>query len=127
MGNRSLFKYNDGLSHINYSHPEFQPIFAEEDARLDDAKTKCGGTKASKACIFDYLATGDIKLAESSGDTAKESSKNLKIVGKYFFHRVNFCTKFLCLLTVFIGTFNEFKTLTIIHVFVLHAYALFQD
>nr|XP_022296650.1 mucin-like protein [Crassostrea virginica] len=80
VGNRSLFKYNDGLSHINFSHPEFQPIFAEEDARLDDAKTKCGGTKASKACIFDYLATGDIKLAESSGDTAKESSKNLKIV-----------------------------------------------
>ena len=84
MGNRSLFKYNDGLSHINFSHPEFQPIFAEEDARLNDAKKKCGGTKASKACIFDYLATGDINLAESSGDTAKESSKNLKIVGKYF-------------------------------------------
>ena len=126
MGNRSLFKYNDGLSHINFSHPEFQPIFAEEDARLNDAKKKCGGMKATKACIFDYLATGDIKLAESSGDTATESSKNLKIVGKYSFLLVFFVQNFyvnLCSLTVLTGTFIDFKIKT--HVFELHVYPLF--
>ncbi|XP_062579175.1 uncharacterized protein LOC134241103 [Saccostrea cucullata] len=79
--NRSLFQYDDGLTFKNFSHPEFVPIFTDEvdNARKQEAEKKCG-PKPSQACIFDYLATGDISLAESSGNKAKESKSDLSII-----------------------------------------------
>uniref|UniRef100_A0A8W8N019 Fibrillin-1 n=1 Tax=Magallana gigas TaxID=29159 RepID=A0A8W8N019_MAGGI len=77
----SLFYYEKGLSYQNYTHPEFQPIFLDEVNRnkLDDAKTKCG-SNPSQACIFDYLATGDIALAESSGLEEASAHTDIKIL-----------------------------------------------
>uniref|UniRef100_A0A8W8N5D1 Fibrillin-1 n=1 Tax=Magallana gigas TaxID=29159 RepID=A0A8W8N5D1_MAGGI len=76
----SLFYYKKGLSYQNYTHPEFQPIFLDEidDNKLENAKTKCG-SNSSQACIFDYLATGDIALAESSGieEASAQSDKTI--------------------------------------------------
>ncbi|XP_052712057.1 uncharacterized protein LOC128186279 isoform X3 [Crassostrea angulata] len=77
----SLFYYEKGLSYQNYSHLEFQPLFLDEVDRikLDDAKTKCG-SNISQACIFDYLATGDIALAESSGLEEASAHTDIKIL-----------------------------------------------
>lgn len=49
--------------------------------KLEDAKTKCG-PNPSQACIFDYLATGDIALAESSGTEEASAQSDKQIVGK---------------------------------------------
>uniref|UniRef100_A0A8W8NC50 Fibrillin-1 n=1 Tax=Magallana gigas TaxID=29159 RepID=A0A8W8NC50_MAGGI len=77
----SLFYYEKGLSYQNYTHLEFQPLFLDEVDRnkLDDAKTKCG-SNPSQACIFDYLATGDIALAESSGLEEASAHTDIKIL-----------------------------------------------
>lgn len=40
---------------------------------------KCG-PNPSQACIFDYLATGDIALAESSGTSEASAQSDKKIV-----------------------------------------------
>lgn len=82
VNEHSLFYYEKGLSYQNYTHPEFQPIFLDEVDRnkLDDAKTKCG-SNPSQACIFDYLATGDIALAESSGLEEASAHTDIKILG----------------------------------------------
>ena len=77
-----MFKYDDGLSQDNFSHPDFIPIFADENKHLDNARVNCGGQRATKACIFDYLATGDTKLAKSSGRKAKESAINREVLGR---------------------------------------------
>lgn len=49
--------------------------------QLEDAKTKCG-PNPSQACIFDYLATGDIALAESSGTEEVSAQSDKIIVGR---------------------------------------------
>eukprot|EP00105_Crassostrea_gigas_P037421 XP_019921569.1 PREDICTED: fibrillin-1 isoform X2 [Crassostrea gigas] len=76
----SLFYYKKGLSYQNYTHPKFQPIFLDEvdKNKLENAKTKCG-SNSSQACIFDYLATGDIALALSSGieEASAQSDKTI--------------------------------------------------
>ena len=79
---KSLFHYDKGLSHLNFSHLDFEPIFLDEVAKetLENAKTKCGPLP-SQACIFDYLATGDIALAESSGTEDAAAQSDMKIIG----------------------------------------------
>lgn len=49
--------------------------------KLDDAKTKCG-SNPSQACIFDYLATGDIALAQSSGKEETSAQLDMQIIGQ---------------------------------------------
>uniref|UniRef100_A0A8W8N7V2 Fibrillin-1 n=1 Tax=Magallana gigas TaxID=29159 RepID=A0A8W8N7V2_MAGGI len=77
----SLFYYEKGLSYQNFSHPEFQPIFLDEvdKDKLDIAKEQCG-SNPSQACIFDYLATGDIALAQSSGKEEASAQLDMKII-----------------------------------------------
>ncbi|XP_052691021.1 uncharacterized protein LOC128168863 isoform X6 [Crassostrea angulata] len=77
----SLFYYEKGLSYQNFSHPEFQPIFLDEvdTDKLDIAKEQCG-SNPSQACIFDYLATGDIALAQSSGKEEASAQLDMKII-----------------------------------------------
>ncbi|XP_061188930.1 uncharacterized protein LOC133197100 [Saccostrea echinata] len=72
----SLFHYDTGLSHSNYSHPDFVPFFIDEveEEKVNEAKQVCGGNNAPKACIFDFLATGDTSLAKSSGADADSSA-----------------------------------------------------
>ncbi|XP_061188887.1 uncharacterized protein LOC133197060 [Saccostrea echinata] len=77
----SLFQYDESMTYRNFSHPDFVPIFTDEmDAdRLDDAKTKCG-PRPSSACISDYLATGDLNLALSSGKKEKSSKADIAVI-----------------------------------------------
>lgn len=83
MSEESLFYYEKGLSYQNFSHPEFQPIFLDEvdKDKLDIAKEQCG-SNPSQACIFDYLATGDIALAQSSGKEEASAQLDMKIIGQ---------------------------------------------
>ncbi|XP_065942268.1 uncharacterized protein [Magallana gigas] len=81
VSEESLFYYEKGLSYQNFSHPEFQPIFLDEvdKDKLDIAKEQCG-SNPSQACIFDYLATGDIALAQSSGKEEASAQLDMKII-----------------------------------------------
>ncbi|XP_055997522.1 uncharacterized protein LOC125648181 [Ostrea edulis] len=77
----TIFHYDDGLTYKNFSHPEFVPLFTDEvdKNRTKEAKEKCG-SNPSKACISDYLATGDIKLAESSGLKEQDSKSDVAVI-----------------------------------------------
>lgn len=82
MNENSLFYYEKGLSYQNFTHPEFQPIFLDEvDENKSENATKICGSNPSKACIFDYLATGDIALAESSGIEEASAQSDITIIG----------------------------------------------
>nr|XP_022292249.1 mucin-4-like isoform X6 [Crassostrea virginica] len=75
----SLFHYDIGYSHQEFSHPDFVPFFIDEfsEEKRNASIDACGGASASQACIFDFLATGDRALAASSGsEQATSDSEN---------------------------------------------------
>lgn len=84
----SLFHYDIGYSHRDFSHPDFVPFFIDEfseeirNASID----ACGGASASQACIFDFLATGDKALAESSGSEQATSESENAAAGEISFN-----------------------------------------
>lgn len=94
MKEKSLFIYDDGLTFRDFYHPEFVPLFLDEvdESRLNEAKAKCG-LSPSASCISDYLATGDIEVALSSGKSEETSDKNIAELGS-----VNFKLIFLYIL-----------------------------
>lgn len=57
-------------------------MFTDEvdKGRLNEAVQKCG-SNASKACIADYLATGDISLAKVSGEKEHDSKSDIETIG----------------------------------------------
>ncbi|VDI38553.1 Hypothetical predicted protein [Mytilus galloprovincialis] len=72
----SIFDYTDGKSWADYSHRDFVPIFIDEfdNSTLQLAYTVCGGKSDQyKACIFDYLATGDQSFAADTQTTNAEA------------------------------------------------------
>ncbi|CAG2228191.1 unnamed protein product [Mytilus edulis] len=72
----SIFYYTDGKSWADYSHQDFVPIFIDEfdNSTLQLAYTVCGGKSDQyKACIFDYLATGDQSFADDTQITNAEA------------------------------------------------------
>ncbi|XP_055997519.1 uncharacterized protein LOC125645547 isoform X2 [Ostrea edulis] len=77
----TLFHYDDGLTYRDFSHPEFVPLFTDEvdKNRIKEAKEKCG-SNPSNACVADYLATGDIKLAKSSGNKEQDSKSDVAVI-----------------------------------------------
>lgn len=79
----SHFHYDTGLSHANFTHPEFVPFYIDEQPqdKVNRSREVCGGASASQACIFDYLATGDESLAKSSGDDAETSARDTATLG----------------------------------------------
>ncbi|XP_062601606.1 uncharacterized protein LOC134263292 [Saccostrea cucullata] len=81
VNEQSLFQYEDGFTYKNFTHPEFVPLFTDEvdENRLKEAKQKCG-SDPSQACISDYLATGDIGLAETSGKKDKNSKSDVEVI-----------------------------------------------
>lgn len=83
----SYFHYDTGLSHANYTHPEFVPFYIDEQPqdKVNRSREVCGGASASQACIFDYLATGDESLAKSSGDDAATSASDTASLGNYMY------------------------------------------
>ena len=81
--NTSIFHYDTGLSHDNYTHPDFLPFFIDEfsEEKQNQSKRVCG---ESQACIFDFLATGDRTLAVASGNEQSTSESNTITLGKIF-------------------------------------------
>ena len=79
----SLFHYDIGYSHREFSHPDFVPFFIDEfsEEKQNASKIACGGASASQACIFDFLATGDKALAASSGSEQATSDSENAVVG----------------------------------------------
>ncbi|XP_063411483.1 uncharacterized protein LOC134694404 [Mytilus trossulus] len=72
----SIFYYTDGKSWADYSHQDFVPIFIDEfdNSTLQLAYSVCGGKSDQyKACIFDYLATGDQSFADDTQITNAEA------------------------------------------------------
>ncbi|XP_059152070.1 uncharacterized protein LOC131938174 [Physella acuta] len=67
----SVFSYKEGESTSSYQHPEFIPMFRDEadPAEVDKAKEICGD---NDACIFDFMATGDVAFAESTKEFSEE-------------------------------------------------------
>ncbi|XP_070175366.1 fibrillin-3-like [Littorina saxatilis] len=77
----SVMRYEPREGPHNYSHPEFVPLFLDEQPEeiRNLAKTKCGD---NLACQFDYFATGsnafamDSKIFQEDADKEKEALKN---------------------------------------------------
>ncbi|KAH9509815.1 hypothetical protein Btru_045273 [Bulinus truncatus] len=68
----SIFTYEAGERNINYQHPEFVPMFLDEQnpLTLTAAKAFCGALNTP--CIYDYIATGDANFAKSTNFTKNE-------------------------------------------------------
>lgn len=83
----SLFHYDIGYSHRDFSHPDFVPFFIDEfsEEKRNASIDACGGASASQACIFDFLATGDKALAESSGSEQATSESENAAAGEISF------------------------------------------
>lgn len=92
--NTSIFQYDTGLSHSDFHHPEFLPLFIDEfsEEKRNRSKVACGGSE-NQACIFDFLATGDKSLAMSSGSEASTSKLAAKTIGKL--HEIKIFKKLL--------------------------------
>ncbi|XP_076459739.1 uncharacterized protein LOC143292928 [Babylonia areolata] len=62
----TVLHYRDREGPANFSHPDFVPIFLDEmpESSLQAAKDYCGA--GSKACIYDYFATGSAAIASDS-------------------------------------------------------------
>ncbi|WAR06378.1 FBN1-like protein [Mya arenaria] len=64
----SIFKYDEGITHSDFSHPEFTPQFLEKanQTMVQEANTTCNG---NIQCMFDFVFTGDRQLALQTGST----------------------------------------------------------
>ena len=81
----SVMKYSTRESVSDYSFPEFKPMFLDQadPAVKKEAIKVCGGVK-NIACVFDYIATGNKELAESTKSTQDENDKIRDEIGNYF-------------------------------------------
>ena len=61
------------------------PFYIDEQPQdaVNRSREACGGASASQACIFDYLATGDKALADSSGNNAESSDSDRENLGRH--------------------------------------------
>jgi hypothetical protein len=62
------------------------PLFIDEfpEEKVNQSREVCGGANATQACIFDFLATEDRSLAQSSGSEAEASAADTASLGKNF-------------------------------------------
>lgn len=80
----SVMRYEPREGPHNYSHPEFVPLFLDEQPEeiRNLAKTKCGD---NLACQFDYFATGsnafamDSKIFQEDADKEKEALSEYRV------------------------------------------------
>lgn len=82
----SIFAYPDGLTATDYSHPDFVPIFIDAfDVNMTQkAEHICGGSSDQyKACIYDYLVTGDEEFATETKLTNTQNEEDRTSLGLY--------------------------------------------
>ncbi|XP_046546621.1 fibrillin-1-like [Haliotis rubra] len=67
----SLFLYPPRKNASDYYHPDFVPLFYDEASETDRNASiaACGGDEKNLPCIFDFLATGDQAVADSTKQT----------------------------------------------------------
>lgn len=75
----------------DYSHPEFLPIFLDEQSPADRqaAQNLCGATNL--ACIYDYIATGSAGIASATKSSASTASETEKISSMCCVQSSSFC------------------------------------
>ena len=80
----SIFKYDNGKSHIDYSFPTFVPKFLDEanETIVSEATSICGD--GNNQCIFDYVFTGNTELALETTATENQASENSADAGMCF-------------------------------------------
>jgi len=67
----SIFKYDDGLSHADFSHQQFVPIYLDEidPAQRQEARSLCGD---NTQCVYDFVVTGNRDVANQTLQTTQE-------------------------------------------------------
>ncbi|XP_071101749.1 fibrillin-1-like [Haliotis cracherodii] len=67
----SLFVYPPRKNASDYYHPDFEPLYYDEASEADRNASiaACGGDEKNLPCIFDFLATGDQAVADSTKQT----------------------------------------------------------
>ncbi|XP_071101797.1 fibrillin-1-like [Haliotis cracherodii] len=68
---QSLFVYPPRKNASDYYHPDFEPLYYDEASEADRNASiaACGGDEKNLPCIFDFLATGDQAVADSTKQT----------------------------------------------------------
>lgn len=82
QANESLFTYPEGLSYLDYAHPEHIPPFSEEvlaNAPLEVIEA-CEG---SADCIYDACQTGDMSVGLETRTVALTNFMELAIQREY--------------------------------------------
>ena len=79
----NLFTYPSQQTYLNYTRPDFIPIFEPTFATAElEAKAKqlCGG---NKQCLIDFAMTGDESVALSTQEQDKTYTNNQEILGEW--------------------------------------------
>nr|KAG5698139.1 hypothetical protein BaRGS_001734 [Batillaria attramentaria] len=71
----TVLRYPPREGPADYAHPEFTPIFLDEQPAdvKQAAEDLCGATNL--ACVYDYVATGSAAIASSTKDTADNADR----------------------------------------------------
>lgn len=77
----SVFKYDSGKTHADYSFPEFVPKFLDEanQTLVDEAVDLCG--EGNNQCIFDFVFTGNAELANQTTATETQAAETAADAG----------------------------------------------
>ena len=90
-------RYGPREGPINYTHPEFTPLYLDEQptAVRQAAEKRCGS--ASLACVFDFIATGSAAFADASrqtketADTDEEQRSKRRLIVSCFDSLLHSC------------------------------------
>ena len=83
---RSVMRYGDREGPANYSHPDFVPLFLDEQPEevRQEAEELCGD--GDLACVFDFIATRSAafanatRLTKDTVDTEEQQSSMLSMM-----------------------------------------------
>ncbi|KAH9509848.1 hypothetical protein Btru_045423, partial [Bulinus truncatus] len=72
----SIFIYESGETTNDYQHPEFVPLFSDilDQSSRNEAVHICGTN--NDECLYDFIVTGDIIVAQATKDTRMEVVSN---------------------------------------------------
>ena len=79
----SLFTYPAGLGIANFSNPNHIPVFLDEiDSTTRQQAAKVCGNNIQ--CIFDFVQTGNMQLAQNTQYIQMENENNQQINSKLY-------------------------------------------
>ena len=85
----SIFVYTHGLTHSNFSYPDFIPKFLDEadQDKVENATKLCGVDNLE--CIFDFVFTGSEKVADDTKRADQQHTSDVQNAGRYFRNKAN--------------------------------------